>query len=298
LRSLPLILAFAGCSGTPAEESDAPGDADRVADLAACSRYEQATASVDEGVWTGDPATCDPGEAPSVGVDNAMRLVNYARELAGVDALELDPAAADGTQECALMMHANASLSHQPPDTWECWTQAGATAAARSLLAREPSVGAMLQYLVDFGNETTLVHRRWLLNPAVPRIALGSTDAFSCLRLGSTTLNSTGWIAWPPPGRVPLAMLAERNSSVDAEGWSIQSDDIDLSAATVAVVTAAGRFSQEVEVLESNQGSRYAIRFLPDGFSAAPGSFSVEVGGVVAPFEYEVRMVDCGALAQ
>ncbi|MEZ4323301.1 MAG: CAP domain-containing protein [Myxococcota bacterium] len=295
MRALPVIALLWGCGGAPdGPDTDPPvEDTDAAADAAVCARFAEVTAGLAEGPWSGDPATCDAGLAPQESVDGALAMIAYARELAGLGPVALDASNGPATQGCALLMHANDTLSHDPPDTWDCYTPDAAGAAGQSLLAREPALGAVLQYLVDFGNDTTLVHRRWLLNPGLDRVALGSTDAFSCLRLGSTVLSSSGWVAWPPPGRVPLGVLSERNSSVDAEGWSLQSDSLDLAGATVTVTHDGVAHPQVVEPLQANQGSRFGLRFVPSGFASEAGRYTVEVGGLAEPLVYDVVLVDC-----
>lgn len=265
---------------TPTEPSDDP-----------CTAYH-ALDELPEPVYTGDPDGCDVGAAGLPGLENALAHVDYARSLAGLPPFALDPEQSAAAQRAAALMHANGRLSHDPDPDWHCHTPEGAAAADRSLLAAAPAVEAVRQYLVDFGNESTLVHRRWLLSDWIDTIGIGSTDGYSAVHLGSDYTDGDGWTAWPPPGTFPLPLMRyDQARTVDSEGWSIQSDALDLSGAEAVITGPDGVLATSTEVLEPDFGSRSALRILPEGWRTGEGTYTVEIPEL--ELAWDVTFVRC-----
>jgi hypothetical protein len=217
------------------------------------------------------------------------------RELAGLPAVSTDPTWDAEAQACALVMDANGMLSHDPPQNWACWSMAAADAAGTSNIAGSPGVSAVDLYMVDPGNSSTMGHRRWILSNVIGPIGLGSTDAMSCMKvIGGDGDAGKEWTAWPPPGEFPFQAVMPSWESIDVTGWSIQSDTIDLSSATVTVTAGGTDRPVAVTQLAPGYGSEYAISFIPNGWTTTIGTtYHVEVGGVAAPIAYDVSVVDC-----
>jgi len=259
---------------------------------AVCQRLRVMNALEVDVEWDGDLESCDPGSSPEILTHRALSQLNFARELAGHPSVEARPG--ELAQSCALLMHANETLSHEPTSDWDCYDEAAAASASESLLASAPGVSAVRGYLVDPGNDWTLGHRRWLLSPWVSEVSFGTTNQYSCVFLDSydTTIKDP-WTAWPPPGQVPRGILESYGFSVDEVGWSLQSDQIDLSAAQVTITHEGVDFPMEVIQLTPWMGSEFGIRFVPDVLIGRTGVFEVHVDGVDEPFDYEVEIVDC-----
>lgn len=262
-----------------------------------CLRWNADHENLDEGTWSGSVETCDPGDISPDGRDNALRLYNLYRWLADLPAVETSPERNSMAQACALIMEANNDLSHDPGMDWACWTQEGADGAASSNLASGPSVAVVSGYMIDPGNATTLGHRRWILSNSLGPIGIGSTgQGASCMQnLGGEGRAGKAWVAWPPPGAFPMqAYGGAFGQSLSETGWSIQSDSIDLGDATVTVMSEDEALAVSVTQLGGGYGSRYAIRFNPEGWEPEAGrAYSVDVGGVESPISYEVQFVDC-----
>jgi hypothetical protein len=122
--------------------------------------------------WNGSVSSCAAGTLGQDYLDAGALRFNLFRGLSGVpagityDAVNNDPP----EQQAALMMSANAQLSHSPPSNWLCYTSSGATAAGQSNLCssynnpNDPSCVA--QYVDDSGSSNTEVgHRRWIFYP-------------------------------------------------------------------------------------------------------------------------------------
>jgi hypothetical protein len=90
---------------------------------------------------------------------------------------------------------------------------------------------------------------------------------------------------------VPLAAI----DGVDRTGWTIQSDHIDLSTATITVTDGTNvMITTPVTQLGANYGSIYAVAFAPSGWSTQAGhSYNVVVSGVVPSITYTVEVLDC-----
>jgi hypothetical protein len=261
-----------------------------------CTRWKADRADLSEGTWSGDVASCNAGDLSADARTNALRLVNLYRFLADLPAVTDDPMLDAGDQACALMMRANNMLSHMPPTTWTCYTQDGATAAGSSNISSGQAVSSVDLYMADPGNATTLGHRRWVLSNSLGPIGIGGTDKASCMHtLGGTGKAGKQWMAWPASGTIPIqAMTASRNNSVDKTGWSIQSEKIDLTNAMVTVTVDGASQPVTVTQLDQNYGAKYAIDFIPQGWTSQAGkTYSVSVSGVTPAISYDVTFADC-----
>jgi hypothetical protein len=259
--------------------------------LAVCARWTGDRGTLTEGTWSGDVATCTAGEVSADGHDSALLLMNLYRWLARLPEVTDEASRNADAQACALMQHANGMLSHTPPPTWACYTASGANGAGTANIAAGPGVIAMDMYMSDFGNPTTIGHRRWILANSTGPVGLGSTNSYSCLVILTGTGNAgEPWMAWPPPGPFP----AEAAAMVAMTGWTIQSDSIDVGAGT-ATITVAGVVQPVTQVvLAGGYGSAYAINLIPMGWSAQPGTtYHVEVTGITPTIAYDVDIVDC-----
>ncbi len=261
-----------------------------------CTRWKADRVDLSEGTWSGDVASCMAGDLSADARTNALRVVNLYRFLANLPAVTDDPTLDAGDQACALMMRANNMLSHTPPNTWLCWTQAGSDAAGASNISGGQAVSSVDAYMIDDGNPTTLGHRRWMLSNSLGPIGIGGTDKASCMHtLGGTGKAGKAWMAWPAPGVIPLqALTAARGVSVDTTGWSIQSENIDLSAAVVTVTLNGVSQPVTLTQLLPNYGTKYAIDFIPTGWKTQAGmTYSVSVSGVTPAISYQVQIADC-----
>jgi hypothetical protein len=261
-----------------------------------CDRWRADRADLREGSWSGSVSGCVAGDVASPGRDNALKLVNLFRWMAGLPAVTLDAERNRKAQDCALMMHANGALSHSPPTSWACYTADGAEAAGRSNIGTSPGVDAVDMYMQDWGNESTLGHRRWILSNSLGPIGQGSTSEYSCLWVlyGSGSAGAS-WTSWPPPGDFPIQAVTMSWRGLDSTGWTVQSDSIDLDRATGVTVTAGGSsLAVSFVHLLNGYGSSTAINFIPSGWSSTVGTtYHVEVQGVSTPISYDVTMVDC-----
>jgi hypothetical protein len=222
---------------------------------------------------------------------NALKQVNLYRFLANLPPVGESTDLDSQDQPCALMMDANGMLSHSPPSSWSCYSDIGATAAHNSVIATLPSVSAVAAYMDDNGNPTTLGHRRWILANSLGPVGIGSTAGYSCMWVtGGSGTADAAFIAWPPSGPFPAAALG----AVDAIGWTVQSDTIDLSNAQVEVSDGITGLNVTVTQLLGGYGSIYAIAFQPNGWSSSAGhTYAVKVTGVAPAIEYSVEVISC-----
>lgn len=146
-----------------------------------CQRWNGDRANLGEGGWSGDAGSCNKGAVTQDGRDNALRLVNLYRWIADLPPVVEDAGKTGTAQSCALMMHANGQLSHAPPANWKCYSADGAAGAGTSNISGGPGVFSVDLYMIDFGNETTMGHRRWILSNSLGPLGLGSTSQYSCM---------------------------------------------------------------------------------------------------------------------
>jgi uncharacterized protein YkwD len=259
-----------------------------------CSRWNADRADMAEGTWSGSVASCNAGDISANGRSNALRLLNLYRFMAGLSPVTTDPTRNQKAQACALMMDANNELSHDPPESWDCWSKEGAEAAGSSNISSGKGVSSVDLYMIDPGNQTTLGHRRWILSNGLDKVGLGSTTGASCMWVfGGKGKDNRKWTAWPPPGKFP-AEAVKIGSSIDQTGWSLQSETIDLGPAKVSVLANGADAPVTVTHLAQNYGAKYALRFNPKGWTTKSGtSYKVSVTGISTAIEYTVDVVSC-----
>ncbi len=275
-----------------------PDSWDRDDPVHVCTRWQTDRLADDEGSWTGAVDSCDAGDNV-LGRENALRRINLMRWLARLpDDVGTDRDRDDAAQQCALMMHAQGALSHDPGGSWACSSPDGASAAAASVLASAPAVLGIDLFMVDDGNADTLGHRRWLLSNSLGRAGIGATSAYSCVWVvDDRGTGSNTWTAWPAPGPFPLQAMAPVDgfsTSLDDTGWTVQSDIHDLTDAQIDL-WQDGDWMPLVEWnLQPWTGSRSAVAFRPDGWRSKAGStYTVQIKGGDTVILYSVYLTDC-----
>ncbi len=189
--------------------------------------------------WTGNANTCQAGNTSQAYLDATFAMINYFRGMVSLGEVVNDASLNAASQQAALMMSVNNDLSHYPPNTWTCYTAAGAQAAGKSNLALGISgPNAIVAYMEDIGSFNAPVgHRRWILYPRAAEFGVGSVgettrsaNALWVIDTATTARPATDIIAWPPEGYVPNSVVYHR--------WSFSlnnSPGANFSAATVTM---------------------------------------------------------------
>ena len=257
--------------------------------------------------WSGNLGNCDAGTTSSDYKNSTLQTINYFRAMAGLPLVSLDSGLNAKAQKAALMMIAEANLSHSPSESWACYTVDGAQAAGKSNLALgNHGPAAIVAYMRDSGGGNTAVgHRRWILYPRQVVMGTGSTDARNGFFSGSNALwviSSFGprplnpeQISWPPQGYVPYQVVYPR--------WSFSLNSFpgaDFREATVEM--KQGETMIKVEVLTVSNGfGNNTLVWEPDGLvfgpSMADKTLTITVKNVIIEgsprtFTYDVTVID------
>lgn len=282
--------------GVPGDGDGVPGDGDGDPNATVCERWTADRANLAEGSWSGSVNGCSAGDMDPAWRARSLAIVNLYRWLAELPPITTDPTRDMQAQACALMMQANNALNHSPPMNWTCYSGAGASGAGNSNIAGTAAVQAVDLYMVDYGNESTLGHRRWILSNSIGPTGIGSTDGYSCMwTLGGNGNANKPWMAWPPPGEVPFGIVNPLwwGDGIDESGWSIQSDSISLNGAQVTITGDGQNLPVSVNNLAGGYGSQSAISIIPSGWSTQVGVvYHVEVANT--EISYDVEFIDCG----
>lgn len=241
--ALGSLILLAGLVAGPAPATATPVHASRAAPGAA---FSSATADIDaydrDAVisgyrsrwmpartvpfsWTGgDIRDCRAGTPAHDVVQANLDAVNFARDLAGVDPVVLTPAWSGTLQQTALLMEANMAVSHNPPQSWTCWTQAGYDGAGVSNLVAGEGGGTVRGveiFLSDWGpGNESVGHRNWVLSPAISQIGLGLTPNAQAMQVIGGPYDHDAAdrleqpVGWPTPGYFPEPLLP------DSDRWS------------------------------------------------------------------------------
>lgn len=198
--------------------------------------------------WTGNHATCDTGTINPAYRTATIDRVNWYRSMAGLPAVAENVEYSESAQAATLIQAFSESLSHEPPSTATCYSEAGAEAAANSNLSGGNSGPAAIDaYVIDFGASNAKVdHRNWILSPTAQQFGTGDSpregtarttnvlqviEPTSVVFADNPTLRGTeGFVAWPNSGYTPAATVYERwsfslrgasfaNANVTTQHW-------------------------------------------------------------------------------
>ncbi|PRP94470.1 hypothetical protein ENSA5_40890 [Enhygromyxa salina] len=280
--------------GGPGDGDSGDGDGDS---QSVCERWNSDRADLSEGNWSGSVNGCNAGDMDAAWRERSLRQINLYRWLADLPPVTTSADRNAKAQACALMMDANDALSHSPPMNWTCWSAEGSQGAGSSNIAGTAAVTAVDLYMVDYGNASTMGHRRWILSNSLGPTGIGSSDTYSCMwTIGGNGNAGKQWTAWPPPGEFPAEAINPLwwGEGLDETGWTIQSDELNLGGAEVSVTVDGQDRPVSITNLSSGYGSTSAITLIPMGWSAEAGTtYHVEVSGAGAPISYDVEIVDC-----
>jgi hypothetical protein len=128
-----------------------------------------------------DVASCSPGSLSDAYQERIIERVNQIRLLHELPPVSIADAELGPTQEAALVIVANATLSHGIGSDSFCYTSEAARSSSESLLFMSAGneVGNVAdpdRFLVDWLRDIdipSLGHRRWLLDPFVSEVAFG-----------------------------------------------------------------------------------------------------------------------------
>ena len=319
LAAASILLMTVSCSkDTPADEeemtivdpenpeTDKPGsenpDTDNTeraaakelyADFYLASNYVEGDVS-----WTGSIPECDPGTVPQATRDKILLRLAYFRKAVGLhNEISENPTKSEKAQQAALMMHANGTLNHFPPNDWECYTEEGSEGAGNSLLTSTRNAFAMDSYIRDNGADNFPVgHRRWLLWPRLQEIGIGNTSSYNAIWVlgnpGNAPADAPEFIAWPPEGYLPHRLAYAR--------WSFSIAQADFTETTISMrVKNGAEVPLETEALDDRFGDKTIVwrpEILPQNLTEDTTYVvtltNVDLNGESKDFEYEVTLFD------
>lgn len=248
--------------------------------------------------WTGSTATCDAGIVPQEVHDKVLQRVNYFRNAVGLGPVTLDPLLNAKCQEAALIMRANNSLNHNPPNTWLCWNTDGDEAAGMSNLSLgNHTTGAVYSQMRDAGsNNTAAGHRRWILYSKGKVFGHGSTSGSQALWVLGNSGNPMpadypGFVSWPPADFVPAPLVFPR--------WSLSVPGGGFTGATVSMKTEGGaNIPLTIISTQSGYGDNTivweptgVVTNDPNDLTYTVTVANVMVNGAPEVFEYDVTIV-------
>ena len=266
--------------------------------------------------YTGNVDGCVASSTSREFRESVIQRVSWYRQMAGLGAVEENPALSADAQQAALIMAAQNALSHTPGTGAKCYSPAGAASAGRSNLGLgNAGVGGVDAYMRDSGNNNLRVgHRRWILYPQTLEMGTGNArkpgqhfdrkanalDVIGGEQLANrpSVREERGFVAWPPSGYVPASVVWGR--------WSFSLPEADFSNASVAVADDSGSVTVETLDRDSVVGEPAIVwavagdtnsRLLPapaNGDHCYTVTVSgVRVGGEIpTPFEYPVCVID------
>jgi len=253
--------------------------------------------------WTGNPATCAAGSTSQAYIDASFDLINYFRAMVELPPVVNDTSKNASSQQAALMMSVNNSLSHYPPESWVCYTSAGATAAGNSNIALGAAgPRAIALYIKDPGaGNTAAGHRRWILHP--PRASFGIGSVGGATRdantlwvfAGTTSRPPVGIIAWPPKGFVPYQLVYPR-WSFSLSSWP----SANYSATTVSMYENDVPVALTIVSTTDNGYGDNTLVWEPSGLAFSGGqadrAFDIVVSNVSnagqSEYSYRVTVID------
>lgn len=294
-----LALALAACGGGGGGDSSSstkPGSVLVVPDTATSTPAPAATTtpaaapaqsasadSLPRLSWTGwdsgraatfstlpDISRCQAGKLTPAAINAALKMVNDIRALHRLPPVAYSTADEAAAMEAALMTAANGELSHTPPSTWKCYSEAGATGTKTSNLyisSKASNLGfandatAFSGWMSEVNNivANNVGHRRWLLDPFLGAVAFGRVagqfdgntriDATTLKVIGNVGSGAAGgavpgFVAYPqgdyPAAYFDPSALLSFSAIADTTTRGGENAKVSYAQATVCVIAESG----------------------------------------------------------
>lgn len=284
-------------------------------DRAAVLRAFTAEFDRDEPDWgyTGDVGNCIAGTTSQAFRDSFLQRLNWYRHMAGVAAVTENSAHSAAAQQAALIYLANGSFTVDADS--KCYSEAGARAADEGPgWLGAAGIAVVDRYATHYRGSN---HQKTVLSPHLAEVGIGhASDPASIYRVAHMmyTDYDDPWrrprpavreprlfIAWPPPGYVPLETVSQR--------WSFSLPGADFSSATVTVADdfgpvgttipgTSGWYREEVILWSVAAGVPLDQGAGPTGTDPC---YTVTISGVrisdstQAPYEYAVCVLEAGS---
>lgn len=243
--------------------------------------------------WVGGAGVCDHGTLSDVAIEDTLRRINMFRALAGLPPVVEDRGLRAQEQACAVLMDANQDLSHEPPESWACWTEEGAAGAYTSNLALGyPTPGSAIDGLMGDEGVESLGHRRWLLGFFLGKVGIGFAGKATCVAVVDDSRRSDrAWTAYPPAGPTPINMVKDPQGPI---AWSFHPAD-GIAGAEVSMQRMPGGEAVEVEswILEAGNLLPNTIAWQPPPVRVGE-SYRITISRPEKePVIYDVDLVHC-----
>jgi hypothetical protein len=246
---------------------------------------------------------CNAGALKPGAIADTITRMNMFRWLVALAPTVDDPMHNAGAQLCANLeawWDFSAPVSpHTPPMDTKCFTEQGAAYAGMSNIAwgSYHPANAVDQLMRDDGNETTLGHRRWIVNPPLSPVGIGYWEKggqygnAECMYIFG--MSGTGpdpqWVAVPNQGFVPI--------DVAQWTWSIHGNIPGLAGGEVSVLRVDDNTPVKVTVRLLMQGyGEDALSWVLDTPAEVGKTYRVTVtpkGNGSVPITYDVKPVAC-----
>ncbi len=267
-----------------------------------CAHWKAGHVITETKPLTASGTECDAGTLKAGGVTDTLVRINMFRWFEGMGPVTDDPAYDAAAQLCANLESwwdfSSTVSAHTPPTTSKCYTKTGGDTAGQSNISWGSNGPAQSidQYMQDNGNETTLGHRRWIMNPPLNPIGIGYWEKggmynnASCLRVFAST--GTGpkpsWNAVPPAGFAPVEMAKYGQ-------WSFEGSIAGIPTATATVLSVEDNKPLAVTMQTLSQGyGQNTMSFKHDWVPEVGKTYRVTVSGLTGGnVVYDVKPVTC-----
>ncbi|NOQ64830.1 MAG: DUF4214 domain-containing protein [Methyloprofundus sp.] len=137
-----------------------------------------------------DVENCDEGLLTEAAKLRALKALNEVRSLHNLAAVEYSDYYDEQIQQSAFVQKANNILTHYPPDTADCYTQASAEGSSSSNIysghRNTDPVEHIIGWMNDASNVSTVSavgHRRWMIDPFLAYTTYGQTIGPAALKV-------------------------------------------------------------------------------------------------------------------
>lgn len=252
--------------------------------------------------WTGSTSSCTAGSVSAAFTAAGLETINTVRGMLDLPPVRLASSLSADAQEAALMMRANNALSHYPPTSWQCYTEAGARGAAKGNLALGAAgAKAVLLYMSDPGSGNREAgHRRWILDTDLYDIGMGDTSSSNnMVVIGGAKRDGAAprWLPWPTAGYFPRQLWPAPEWDPSAGRLSLGYPRADFTRATVTMTRAGVAVPVTVNPVVNGYGENTIVWETSDIPSASSDTtYSISVQGIVMPtgetvsHEYDVTV--------